>query len=191
MFSNAEIRERLRFAIPSFWQDIKEMKNLHDRSADELALFAVEFFRYVDSRSILTADSEKLVKWEVLLGIPVNLNKPLSERRSVAISKLRGIGTVTAELIKNTAEAYEFGEVEVVPGNGTIGIQFVSNLGVPPNLDDIKKALREIVPAHLGITFTYKYNTYATVKSSYPAYNNMSASGLTYNQLLTTQLGGA
>ncbi|MEK4030784.1 putative phage tail protein [Pseudobacillus sp. FSL P4-0506] len=157
MFSREEIRERLRFAIQPFWQDIKEMKNLHDRAADELALFAVEFFRYVDSRSILTADSEKLIKWEVMYGIPINMNKPLEERRSVVLAKHRGVGTVTIELIKRTAESWYNGQVDVKPVDGGISVKFNSNLGVPENVADVQKALREIIPAHLEVYLLYSY----------------------------------
>ncbi|UAT29399.1 YmfQ family protein [Bacillus badius] len=191
MFSRNEIRECLLYAIPMFWQDIKEMKNHHDRSAEELALFAVEFFRYVDSRSALTADVQKLIKWEVMLGIPVDTSKSLSERRSVVIAKLRGIGTVTKELVKLTAESFEFGEVEVIEGDGTVTIKFVSELGLPPDLSDIQKALRDIVPAHLEIIYDFKYNTYDVVKAAYGTYNDLTASGLTYTEILTSDLGGA
>ncbi|KIL79603.1 Phage-like element pbsx protein xkdT [Bacillus badius] len=174
-----------------FWQDIKEMKNHHDRSAEELALFAVEFFRYVDSRSALTADAQKLIKWEVMLGIPVDTSKSLSERRSVVIAKLRGIGTVTKELVKLTAESFEFGEVEVIEGDGTVTIKFISELGLPPDLSDIQKALRDIVPAHLEIFYEFKYNTFAMVKANFATFEDLLNSGLTFEELLTTKLGGA
>lgn len=161
MLQRDEIRNRLRYAIPQFWQKIVEVENLQDRGADELAIWATEFFRYVNSRSVLTADSEYLKKWEAMYLIPSDENKPLSERRSVILAKLRGVGTVNVSMIKNMAESFEFGEVEVIPVNGGVMIEFVSNLGIPPNLEDMQRALREIIPAHLEIHFDFKFLEYA------------------------------
>ncbi|MCL6615562.1 MAG: YmfQ family protein, partial [Anoxybacillus ayderensis] len=72
---------------------------------------------------------------------------------------LRGIGTVTVALIKNVAESWYNGEVEVTeqPSLYTVKIKFVSKLGVPSNLADIQNALREIIPAHLAINFEFSY----------------------------------
>ena len=50
-------------------------------------------------------------------------------------------------------------------------IKFISNLGVPPNLDDFKKTMRLIVPAHIGIKYTFKYNTWEDVKQACIKYN--------------------
>lgn len=157
MFNRDEIRERLTFAISPWWQDIREMKNIQDRAADELALFVTEYYRYVDGRSILTADSEKLIKWEVMYGIVVNLNKPLEERRSVVLAKHRGLGTVTIPMIKNTAESWYNGIVEVSEGGGAVSVKFTSNVGAPSNAADVRKALREIIPAHLMLNMLYMY----------------------------------
>ena len=42
-------------------------------------------------------------------------------------------------------------------------IKFVSTLGVPPNLNDFKRTMRLIVPAHIGIKYTFRYNTWQDV----------------------------
>lgn len=178
-------------AIPLWWQDIREMKNIQDKSAVELAKYVLEYYRYVDSRSPLTADERDIVKWEVLYGIQPNPQKALSERRSVVTAKIRGVGTVTPSLVKFTAESFEFGMVEVSEADGVVTITFVSEKGVPPDLNDIEKALRDILPAHLVVEFKFRYTTYNEVKAIYPTYNNISSSGITYDQLLTAEAGGA
>ena len=100
-----------------------------------------------------------LVYWERICGISTDESKPVEQRRSVVKSKLRGIGTVTVALIKNVAESWYNGEVEVteLPSLYTVKIKFVSKLGVPSNLTDIQNALREILPAHLAINFEFSY----------------------------------
>ncbi len=92
-------------------------------------------------------------------GIETDTTKPISERRSVVISKKRGIGTVNVELFKSVAESFYGGQVEVTENfeDATIEIKFTSNLGVPPNQDDVYTAVAEILPAHLFLTFDYSY----------------------------------
>lgn len=107
-----------------------------------------------------------LDRWEKMCGIATDLSKPLDQRRSVIKSKLRGIGTVTAELVKNVAEAFANGEVDVEENNATytVTVTFVGRLGIPPNLEDITQALRDIIPAHLGIEYVYKFITHGDLK---------------------------
>ncbi|MGE6260861.1 putative phage tail protein [Heyndrickxia sporothermodurans] len=97
--------------------------------------------------------------WEKDYGIPTDLKKPIEERRSNVIAKKRGIGTVTKQLIKSTAEAYYGGEVEVtgVPRELEGRVKFISNYGVPSNLNDVKKALLDIFPSHMELIFEFTY----------------------------------
>jgi len=139
--------EDLRESRAIIQAEAAEFETLNAAIADVLAQF------YVDTATW------GLANWERICGIPINESKPIDQRRSVIKSKLRGIGTVTVGLIKNVAEAYYNGQVEVIeqPSLYTVKIKFVSKLGVPPNLADIQNALREIIPAHLAIDFEFSY----------------------------------
>lgn len=94
--------------------------------------------------------------YEKELDIKTELNKPLYERRSVIKSKWRGTGKVDAALIKMVADAFTNGDVSV-EFDGSIIIKFNSVYGIPPNLEDTKKAIQEISPAHLGILYQFAY----------------------------------
>ncbi|EID42848.1 YmfQ family protein [Parageobacillus thermoglucosidasius] len=100
-----------------------------------------------------------LALWEKDFGIPTNTSKPIEERRSNLKAKKRGIGTVKEDVIKNTAEAYYGGEVEVIPKPRDLElvVKFISSYGIPRNLDDVRKALEEIIPAHLELLFEFTY----------------------------------
>jgi hypothetical protein len=139
--------EDLRESRAIIQAEAAEFETLNDKIADVLAQFFVDTATW------------GLANWERICGIPTDESKPVDQRRSVIKSKLRGIGTVTVDLIKNVAEAYYNGEVEVIeqPSLYTVKIKFVSKLGVPPNLADIQNALREIIPAHLAINFEFSY----------------------------------
>ena len=103
--------------------------------------------------------------WEEELGIETVLNDTLENRRSRIKAKLRGYGICTKKHIKNVALSYGYGEIEPIEyyENYILEIKFISTLGVPPNLNDFKKTMRLIVPAHIGIKYTFRYNTWEDV----------------------------
>lgn len=100
-----------------------------------------------------------LANWERIAGIETDDNKPIEERRSMIKAKLRGAGVVTINTVKNVAESWYGGETEVIEkcSEYEIVVKFVSNYGIPSNLDDVETALRELIPAHLEISFEFSY----------------------------------
>lgn len=90
--------------------------------------------------------------------IPTDLSKPLEERRSVIRSKMRGSGVVDRTLLKIVADSYTNGDAEVT-FNGVITIQFTSGIGRPPNLDEVKRAIQDVKPAHLPVEYVFRYLT--------------------------------
>ena len=114
-----------------------------------------------------TASGWGLALWETAYGIPVEAAKDAEYRRSRIISKLRGQGTPTAELIRAVAASFANGEVEVVEHNDQyyFAVRFVSVLGVPPNIDDLKAAVNEIKPAHLNCIYEYVYRQWGLFKT--------------------------
>ncbi|MEK4636896.1 putative phage tail protein [Bacillus sp. FSL W8-0519] len=100
--------------------------------------------------------------WERECSITVNLKKPLDQRKSFVNSKLRSIGATRIAMIKKVAESFEYGEVDVTEDipKYTVNIKFVGEYGIPPNLIDIRIALRAIIPAHLDINYIFTYVTW-------------------------------
>lgn len=94
-----------------------------------------------------------LALWEQALGILVNESRPLSLRRSAVISKLRGVGAVTAEMLKGVAEAFTHSPVTVLdlPRESWVWLRF-ELLDIPAYFPELQAALLEIIPAHLGFT---------------------------------------
>ncbi|QNL45707.1 YmfQ family protein [Oscillibacter hominis] len=113
-----------------------------------------------------TASGWGLSMWEEAYGVPVDLSRPEEYRRSRLLSKVRGQGAATCELIRSVAESFTNGEVEIVEHNSEFYfvVKFVSRLGVPPNIDDLRSAISEIKPAHLDFIFEYLYRTWGEVK---------------------------
>lgn len=100
-----------------------------------------------------------LERWEFELGIATDLTKPIEQRRAVVESKLRGSGKFSGRLVKNVAEAYDGGTVDVTfqPSEWSFTITFIDTIGIPPNLDDLKAVIEEIKPAHLAVEYEFSY----------------------------------
>ena len=103
--------------------------------------------------------------WEDELAIEKVLDDTYENRRGRIKAKLRGYGTCTKKHIKNVALSYGYGEVDPIEHyeDYVLEIKFISTIGIPPRLSDFKKTMRMIVPAHIGIIYTFKYNTWADV----------------------------
>lgn len=101
--------------------------------------------------------------WEKQYGIKTDATKDYSLRRSRVMSKMRGTGTTTVEMIKNVAESFVNGLVEIVEHNEQykFDIKMMSVIGIPPNMEDLKDAIEELKPAHLAYEIILKYNTWS------------------------------
>lgn len=133
--------------------------------------------------------------WEKMLGLTSYAGKPLDQRRSRIISKLRGMGTVTVSLIKSVAEAYANGRVEVIDKPTaysydtyreitlepyTFIIRFIDQFGVPPNINDLKQAIEEIKPAHLAVNYVFNYLYWDKLDEQNLTWDQLDAKGLTW-----------
>lgn len=150
--------------MPLYYGGSVVVGNVLDRESAEFGALNAAVYDVLNQFFIDTA-TWGLANWERVCGIVTDPAKPIEQRRAVVKSKLRGIGTVTVALIKNVAESFVNGEVEVTENVApyTIGIRYVSAIGVPDNIADIQRALREIIPAHLAISYSFRYLTVSQV----------------------------
>lgn len=117
----------------------------------------------VNRNLFLDTAIEYLNIYERDLGININKSLTYDQRREQISSRYRAsLDQTTEETIKNVANAYSNGEVEVSRTDtpGLYEIKFVGTRGIPNNLDGLKKALDIIIPAHLGVTYTFTFNTW-------------------------------
>lgn len=98
-----------------------------------------------------------LAMYERILGLKTNPSMLYEDRREIIKAKLRGSGTTTKAMIKNTAEAFSGGEVDVVERNEEYYfiVKFIGQKGIPRNLETFKDMLETIKPAHLGYKFEF------------------------------------
>lgn len=166
--------EELNESVEIIETEAIEFELLHTRIADVLNQFNV------------ASSTWGLKAYEFDVGVTTNLNKPIDQRKSVVVSKLRGAGVTTRTLIENVAEAYANANVEVTEDNPhyNVIVKFVGVLGIPPNMDDLERSLREIIPAHMIYTLVFTYVTYDMIKAKNQSYDNLSSTAFTYEEIL-------
>jgi hypothetical protein len=166
--------EEFRESSALIKSEATEFERVHSKVADVLAQFFIDTATW------------GLANWEQIVGVTTDESKPIDQRRSVVKSKLRGVGTVSVELIKNVVESWYGGEVDVTqePAQYLVTVKFVSSYGVPENLADVERILRDIIPAHLKLVFAFRFVLYRDLTDR--PYKTLT--GLTYDQLLTTTL---
>lgn len=149
---------RMKGYLPDYYETSRVMGAILQAQGAELDLLRVSLEETLQQFFVSSA-TWGLDAWEAELGIAPVPDKPEDQRRAVIHAKLRGVGTVTVELLHSVAGAYERGAVEVTqqPALYQFTVRFVDTLGTPPNLDDLQAAIEEIKPAHLQVVYQYKY----------------------------------
>ena len=97
---------------------------------------------------------------ERIAGITPAAGASLEERRSVLQAKWRSAtGKCDVDLIQRVCDSRQNGEVDVDFVDGEIVLRFVGAYGVPDAdaLAALKAAVQEVIPAHLAVTYLYRY----------------------------------
>ncbi|MBW9154851.1 YmfQ family protein [Clostridium tagluense] len=143
--------------LPPYYKPSKIMINIQESNAKEVGRFNYSKKDLLDQSYVGTA-TWGLSRYEKNLGIVTDLNKSYEERREIIYATKRGTGTATKKMIKNTAEAFSGGEVDVIEDNENycFTIRFIGVKGIPKNMSAFKDMLDNIKPAHL--LYDFKYN---------------------------------
>ncbi|MEG0775504.1 YmfQ family protein [Clostridium sp.] len=170
--------------MPLYYRKSKIIDNINSSNALELNRFHSRLDNILNQFFIDKADFT-LERWESELGLDVNNNLNVDYRRSRIKSKLRGQGTVTVSLIRNVAESFSNGEVDLIENNAAyeFTIKFVGVKGIPPNMEDLKKAIEEIKPAHLNYKFEYTYLTWDEFEKYNRTWDQWDVLNLTWDEL--------
>ncbi|MCD9025740.1 YmfQ family protein [Cohnella silvisoli] len=170
--------------LPGYYATSRIMSTNMDAQGTELD----KLFQALDGtleQYFVTTATWGLDLWERELGIPTDTAKPIDQRRSVILSKIRGIGTVTVSLIKSVSEAYDGGTVEITvhPEVYSFTVKFIDTRGIPPNLDDLKEVIEQIKPAHLVVEYSFTYLSYGELESSGITFGGIESTGKKFGEL--------
>jgi len=153
--------QRMMSYIPRYYETSRVMRALNQARGVEIDKLRQALGETLNQFFVRTA-TWGLDDWEEELGLQPEPGFTEAERQDRIVSKLRGCGTCTIGLVDQVAEAYDKGTVEAIQDHTIyqVTIKFIDTIGVPSNVDDLKVAVREVVPAHLEITYEYKYLTW-------------------------------
>lgn len=147
--------------LPNYYRGNVTMEKLQSILSKKIQALANDLNETIDQCFVNTATA-LLSRYEKIYGLQVDVTKSNEFRRERIRAKIRGVGTVTKEMLKAVARSYSNGEVEVIEdsANYRFIIKFVGTLGIPANMADLILTIEEIKPAHLAYTFEYTYRTY-------------------------------
>lgn len=169
--------------LPDYYKDNLTMEALQGILSTDINTLAGKLDETIDECFINTA-SALLSRYEEIYGIQVDVNKSDEFRRERIRAKIRGIGTVTKQMIIDTASSFSNGEVEVVedPANYSFKIKFVGVRGIPANMADLTLTIEEIKPAHLAFTFEYTYITWNEFDNYNKTFDTWDMLNLTWDE---------
>lgn len=170
--------------VPGYYLTSRIMRAIIQAQGSELDKLRQTMDETLDQFFVNTA-TWGLDTWEKELGLPPALDQPEAERRDRIVSRMRGYGTATISVVKQVAEAYDKGTITVIedfPGY-TVTIRFVDTAGVPPNLDDLKAAVRAVVPAHLELLYEFNYFLWDDLDLKLWTWDALDTLAITWDQL--------
>ncbi len=149
----------LMTVLPEYYAGNRTMEELQKILSTGINNQAAGLDETIDQCFVNTATA-LLSRYEKIYGIQVDVSKSDEFRRERIKAKIKGVGTVTKQMLIDTAAAYSNGEVEVLedPVNYSFKVKFIGTLGVPQNMADLILTIEEIKPAHLKYIFEYMYN---------------------------------
>lgn len=122
---------------------------------DELAIRIIGAY-YFDDFDHLT--EPYIEYYEKLLMLPTDPEKSLDDRRAAIEARWKSGAAPTNDILKAVCDSWMNGECEVgYDPEGYITITFNSVYGTPSDLDALERALKQVIPAHLGIEYTFRY----------------------------------
>jgi uncharacterized protein YmfQ (DUF2313 family) len=150
--------------LPEVYEGNSSMEKLQEILTTDIINLADSYNETINECFVNTA-SKLLSRYEKIYGIEVDVSKADTFRRERIKAKIRGVGTVTKQMLINTAKSYSNGDVEVIeePENNSFRVKFIGSIGIPQNMDGLTMTIEEIKPAHLSYTFEYVFNRISTL----------------------------
>lgn len=182
--TSAKGKEMLSFLPPTIYENSKVVKAVLQAIGIELDMLQ-EAINEIRSNLFPSTATWALEWWENRLGLPTFQQQPVDERRDNIVSRIRGFGTATTYIVKKVAESYDKGSINIIEDHAayTITVQFVDTTGVPPNLDDLKAAVRAVVPAHLDILYEFNYFLWQDLDMKMWTWDALDSLTLTWDEL--------
>lgn len=177
--------EVLRAQVPPRVTEDPVMHAIYTAQAQELRQLYIALTEVLEQPFIESATTTGLSRLEHTMAVhPVDF-ADLPRRRAMLIGKLRGVGTMTVDAIREIISAFGYGTVQVdeYARENRIEITYIDRLGLPPNLEDVEAEVISKLPAHLAVEFIIRYLVWDTLESFQVSWDALDGLGLTWDQL--------
>ena len=170
--------------LPSFYHNSNIVKSFIDSNSIEANILK-DYVEDLNNNLYVKTATWGLDLFEEELGLTTDESISYEERRERILAKKRGNGTTTKAMIKNTAEAFSGGEVEVIENFNDYSfiVKFIGTKGIPKNLTLFKNMIEEIKPAHLNYELAFTYTVWSMVMATDNTWNDFSSK--TWVELMT------
>ena len=161
--------------LPSFYHNSDIIKFFMESNSVEVDILKAYMNDLIKNLYVKTA-TWGLDLFEEELGLTTDKSASYEERRERILAKKRGNGTTTKKMIKNTAEAFSGGEVDVIENFSDYSfiVKFVGVKGIPKNLALFKQMIEEIKPAHLNYELAFTYTVWSMVMAKNNIWNDFN-----------------
>ena len=97
--------------------------------------------------------------YEKLMNITPYANATIEDRRATIRARWRANGKNTIALIQDVCNSWQNGEILAHFIDGKVRLKFIGAYGMPSanNLISLTEQIKEIIPAHIGYYFQYKF----------------------------------
>ena len=170
--------------LPLFYHNSNIVKSFIDSNSIEANILK-DYVEDLNNNLYVKTATWGLNLFEEELGLATDKSISYEERRERILAKKRGNGTTTKAMIKNTAEAFSGGEVEVIENFNDYSfiVKFVGIKGIPKNLTLFKNMIEEIKPAHLNYELAFTYTVWNMVMATDNTWNDFN--NKTWVELMT------
>lgn len=148
--------------LPYYYKTSSFMKTLMVSAGAGIAMVEEYMRKTRDNLSIMSCDTEGLMRYEKIYCIIAAYGTENEQRRARVLAKMRSTGFLSLEqldLIFLSFGIEKYNIVQNVP-RFEITIEYLSVLGEPPCIDDLVYIIRELLPAHIQIEHKFLYNTW-------------------------------
>ncbi len=130
----------------------------------------------LDDAYLLTMGEERIEQWERILGIVVQENSTVQDRRDVVVARIRGQGKLNTALINAIVNAFTGGTAVSWVEDSVLNVEITP----PPNnkqfkFENVEHELSKKVPAHIGLKVMRSYAEWIDIKNNFATWNDVKS----------------
>lgn len=159
--------------LPEFLREFTEFKELFKAEDSEFDMLSPSVDNIFSESTIKYCSENSIKEWEQALGIKPN--GTLEQRRLFLLAMLRGQGKLNEAKIASIVEAFTGGDAITSFANSVITVKVL-----PPNngeiylFPDVERALKPLIPTHLGLIVMRFYSTWSDIKLNITSWESVS-----------------